>query len=119
MWKTRSGFSVICGIPGNKLPELTFWQWLKPDKVTHLVVFGVQSYLLLKAFYGEGAPLFLRNHAVLWALVLTIGYGVLTEVLQTYVFIKRYGDVRDALANAAAADNDDAACEVDPARVGW
>ena len=94
---------VLCGIPGNKIPELTFWQWLKPDKITHLVIFGILSYLLLAAFLHETAPSTLRLHAVVWALLITISYGVLTEVLQTFVFIKRTGDVRDALANSLGA----------------
>ena len=94
---------VLCGIPGNKVPELTFWQWLKPDKITHLLIFGVLCYLLLAAFYHQASPGILRNHAVLWALLITIGYGILTEVLQVYVFVKRFGDVRDALANALGA----------------
>jgi len=94
---------VLCGIPGTKIPELSFWQWLKPDKITHLVIFGILAYLLLAAFYHESAPHTLRLHAVLWALLITISYGVLTEVLQTYVFIKRFGDVRDAMANALGA----------------
>lgn len=37
------------------------------------------------------------------ALAMTISYGILVEVLQTYVFIQRNGDVRDALANAIGA----------------
>jgi VanZ family protein len=94
---------VLCGIPGNKIPELTFWQWLKPDKIVHLLIFGVQCYLLLYAFNTTTAPLWLNRHAALLALLLTIGYGGLTEILQTFVFINRYGDVRDALANALGA----------------
>ena len=94
---------VLCGIPGDKVPELTFWQWLKPDKIVHLLIFGVLCYLLLVAFYHPVSPGSIRNHAVLWALLLTVGYGILTEVLQVYVFVKRFGDVRDALANALGA----------------
>ena len=94
---------VLCGIPGTKIPELTFWQWLKPDKITHLIIFGILSYLLLAAFYHEAAPVTIRNHPALWAILITVSYGILTEVLQTFVFIKRFGDVRDALANSLGA----------------
>ena len=94
---------VLCGIPGKDIPELTFLQWLKPDKIVHLLIFGVQCYLLLAAFHTEHAPPALSSHAVLWAILLTIGYGALTEILQTTVFIQRNGDVRDALANSIGA----------------
>ncbi len=43
------------------------------------------------------------KNAVLFSLTLSITYGVLVEVLQTYVFIQRDGDVRDAIANAIGA----------------
>ncbi len=43
------------------------------------------------------------KNAVLFSLTLSITYGVLVEILQTYVFIQRDGDVRDAIANAIGA----------------
>ena len=94
---------VLCGIPGKKIPELTFLQWLKPDKIVHLVLFGIQSFLLLRAFRAAGSPEPVRRRAVPAALFLSIGYGVLIEWLQATVFIDRSGDVRDAAANAAGA----------------
>jgi VanZ family protein len=94
---------VLCGIPGKKIPELTFLQWLKPDKVVHLLLFGIQCYLLLRAFRSDGVPEPLRRRAVPASLFLAIGYGALVEWLQVTVFIDRSGDVRDAAANAAGA----------------
>ena len=94
---------VLCGIPGRKIPELTFLQWLKPDKIVHLVLFGIQSFLLLRAFRSAGSPEPVRRYAMPAALVLSIGYGALIEWLQVTVFIDRSGDVRDAAANAIGA----------------
>ena len=94
---------VLCGIPGRDIPELTFLQWLKPDKIVHLVIFGILCYLLLVAFRSEQAPAALHRNAIAIAVISTIAYGALTEILQTYVFIQRNGDVRDALANALGA----------------
>jgi VanZ family protein len=94
---------VLCGIPGNKIPELNFLQWLKPDKIVHLLMFGTLCVLLLRAFRADEASPFLQINAVMLALIITISYGALTEILQTYVFIKRTGDVRDAMANALGA----------------
>ena len=94
---------VLCGLPGDKIPKLTFWQWLKPDKMTHLVIFGVQAWLLLTAFQSPHAPRSIHTHPVRWAILLTILFGVLTEVLQVYVFVNRFGDWKDAMANALGA----------------
>lgn len=93
---------VICGIPGDKIPELSFWQWLRPDKIVHLLVFGIQSFLLHKSLLHSGKPL-LINKAAMLAVVVSSTYGILVEVLQDWVFINRSGDVRDALANTIGA----------------
>lgn len=94
---------ILCGLPGRDFPELSFLQWLKPDKIAHLILFGVQCFLLLKAFRKMKQTSVYYKNAVLFSLTLSITYGVLVEVLQTYVFIQRDGDVRDAIANAIGA----------------
>jgi VanZ family protein len=92
---------VICGIPGHDLPEVRFLDWLKPDKVIHLFVYAILSYLLINGLMKQDASTFLKNNSKTWAVVLSICYGILIEVLQKYVFIDRSGEVFDAMANAA------------------
>jgi len=94
---------VICGVPGHKLPHVDFLKWLKPDKVIHLFVYAVLCYLVLKGFTKQETIPFFRNHSKLLAVVFCVGYGILIEVLQQYVFIDRSGEVFDALANATGA----------------
>jgi glycopeptide antibiotics resistance protein len=94
---------ILCGLPGDDLPELTFLEWLRPDKIAHLILFGIQSYFLLKGFYQLQNQSFFYRKAVAFSLIFTICYGALVEILQTYVFIHRDGDVRDAAANAIGA----------------
>ena len=94
---------ILCGLPGNRLPELTFLEWLRPDKIAHLVIFGVQSFLLIKGFQKQTSFSFLNKHSIFISIVITIIFGALVEVMQTYWFIKRSGDVRDAIANALGA----------------
>lgn len=94
---------VLCGIPGTKLPELSFWQWLRPDKIVHLVLFGTQSFLLLAGFSRFPTDSVWRKHAVLLAIGLSVVYGGTIEWMQDHVFIQRSGDLRDALANALGA----------------
>ncbi|HNP48642.1 MAG TPA: VanZ family protein [Bacteroidia bacterium] len=94
---------IICGIPGDKIPELTFWQWLKPDKIVHLLIFGILCFLMIRSFKLQQSSSYLRNHAGILALLLSISYGILIEILQATVFIHRSGDVRDAIANSIGA----------------
>lgn len=94
---------VLCGLPGDNFPELTFLEWLSPDKIAHLVLFGVQCFLLLSGFTKQTSFVTLKKKATLWALSFTISYGILVEILQTYIFVQRNGDVRDAIANSIGA----------------
>ncbi len=94
---------ILCGIPGNDLPELSFLQWLKPDKIVHLILFGAQSFLLIRGFEKQNHFTFLNKNAIITSLIITIAYGCLVEILQDQIFINRTGDVRDAIANAIGA----------------
>ena len=91
---------IICAIPGEKFPPLDFLQWLKPDKIIHLFVFGLLSYLTANGFARQSSFDALRSGAVLWAFVSSAAYGAIIEFLQSTVFINRSGDVRDIIANA-------------------
>lgn len=94
---------ILCGWPGDQLPEITFWQWLRWDKIAHLVLFGIQSFLLLRAFSINNNNVQVSRQAVWLSISLTIFYGILVEILQEVVFLNRNGDSRDALANALGA----------------
>ena len=94
---------IICGIPGDKIPEMTFWQWLKPDKIVHLLIFGLLCFLMIRSFLALNTGSFFYKNAKMLSLLLTIFYGVLVEILQATVFIHRSGDVRDAIANSIGA----------------
>lgn len=93
----------LIGLPGNVFPEIvSFWEWLSPDKIVHLIIFGIQSFLILLGFrkqYGKEK----RKKYIIWAVSLTVIYGFITELLQYYVFIGRSGNVYDALADAIGA----------------
>lgn len=94
---------ILCGIPGNNFPRLSFLDWLRPDKIVHLILFGVQSYLFIVGFSRQTIYTDLSKHAQRWGVLLSISYGALVEVLQSTIFIGRSGDVRDAIANAIGA----------------
>ena len=94
---------VLCAIPGRAIPHLAFLDWLRPDKVTHLILFAVFSFLLIRGFQKQNPASSLRN-AKLCALILSIAYGIFIELFQEYVtIIHRTGQVFDAVADAIGA----------------
>lgn len=95
---------LITGLPGDSLPEIvTFWEWLQPDKIVHIFVFGVLAFILLydaRVQYFQPDKRFKYITAVVSG---TVFYGILTEILQHYVFIGRSGNVYDVVADAVGA----------------
>ena len=94
---------VIMGLPGNYFPKVvSFWDWLGPDKVIHLIVFGMLSYSMLWGYRKK-----ILSHDVqyikksfLLTLLLSVSYGAITELMQKYVFINRFGSIYDFIADA-------------------
>lgn len=91
---------ILTGVPGNYFPTVvSFWDWLAPDKIVHIFIFGIQAFLLFHAFRVQFLPPKQRSVYVLVIVVLTTLFSLLTEVLQTYVFIGRHGNVYDFIAD--------------------
>ena len=86
-------------LPGNYFPKVqSFWDWLSPDKVVHVFIFGVQSFLLFYAQkqYSNTKSRFRITIVILGA---TIIFAAFTEIMQNTVLIKRDGNVYDFLAD--------------------
>lgn len=81
---------------------MSFLDWLRPDKVVHLFLFGIFCLLLVSSFSFRKNTLPEKSGKWL-GLSISILYGILIEVLQTYVFIDRSGDYRDTVANSLGA----------------
>ena len=94
---------VIMGLPGNYFPKVvSFWDWLGPDKVIHLIVFGMLSYSMLWGYRKKSLSHDVRyiKKSFLLTLLLSVSYGALTELMQKYVFINRFGSIYDFIADA-------------------
>ena len=94
---------VIMGLPGNYFPKVvSFWDWLGPDKVIHLIVFGMLSYSMLWGYRKKILSHDVRyiKKSFLLTLLLSVSYGAITELMQKYVFINRFGSIYDFLADA-------------------
>lgn len=92
---------VLIGIPGKYFPTvISFWEWLGPDKIVHLIMFAILSF---SSLWGYRKTLFDNNypHTKIYLIIstATISYGGLTELLQKYLFTNRYCSVFDFIAN--------------------
>lgn len=90
---------LLCGMPGEAVPQLDFWDLFQFDKLIHAVIFGIQVLLLTVAFKKQYTFSRLKYYAAGSALVLGILYGIATEYLQLYVFSNRSFDIYDMTAN--------------------
>jgi len=94
---------IICAVPGEKIPRVDFLEWLKPDKLVHVFVFGLLIFLLAAGFTKQHSIASLKLHPLAWAVAMGVFYGILIEFLQATVFVNRSGDARDVLADALGA----------------
>jgi VanZ family protein len=79
------------------LPQ-SWWDLYSPDKFGHAFVYGVQAWLLHKAFYHQR-----MDKAIFWALLISISYGILMEVVQYTFFPNRFFEVYDIIANISGS----------------
>ena len=91
------------GLPGKCFPTVVnFWEWIGPDKIVHLILFGFFAFLtpwgFRKKILSENDSY--KRKVLIQSFLLTISYGALTEILQKYIFVNRYGSIYDFLANA-------------------
>lgn len=94
---------VLVGLPGSCFPTvLTFWDWLGPDKIVHLVMFAGFVFVCLWGYrkrYAENDKPYRRKAEVV-SLTIGIAYSGLTELLQGTVFIGRYCSLYDFYADS-------------------
>ena len=94
----------VTGTPGKYVPEVSsFWEWLSIDKIVHVAVFGILSFLILQGLLQQYLVSSRRYLFVAAAVGFSLAYGLLTEVLQTHVFIGRHGNVYDFYADTLGA----------------
>jgi len=92
--------AVLCGIPGQDIPHISFLELLSFDKFVHAGIFFIFFILLAKGLktqtqYPKGQKIFLIG-----TLIISVAYGGLLEILQDYVFEERSADVYDFIANS-------------------
>jgi VanZ family protein len=95
--------AALCLTPGKALPQ---WEWadlLSVDKLVHMLMFGVLTYLSARGLRDRAANAWGNGRILLIAGALSFGYGALMEVLQGIPGLGRHGDLLDLTANTIGA----------------
>lgn len=94
---------LLCGIPGNDLPNIDFWALNIEDKLAHIGIFFILGALMVYGHYRTENG-FRQSGRTLFAMIgLGVFYGALTEVLQHFVFVARFASLADFLADTLGA----------------
>ncbi len=91
---------ALAGMPGNYIPRvISFRDWLGPDKLVHLAMFGIFAFLMLAGPAEQYLARF--NRFLVGIIVFAIGtiFGFVLEALQRFVFIGRNGNLYDLAAD--------------------
>lgn len=92
---------ILLGLPGSDLPDTSFINIPHFDKIVHAGLFGILVFLLARGFCMQHQFEYLKKYFVLLSLLLSIGYGGLTEILQGTVFPERTSDIFDFIFDVA------------------
>lgn len=85
--------------PSNQMPEINIWALLSFDKAAHMFFYALLALQLIIAFKKQNSVYTLKYSAAFSAFLLCFSYGVLTEMLQYYMFDGRSADYLDVIAN--------------------
>jgi len=103
-WLWAMVILLLTGLPGSYFPTVnSFWDWLGPDKLVHLFIFGVLVFLILMGYREQYFSSKKRYWFGIASVIITSLYGMLTEVLQLYVFVGRSGNRFDFYADTVGA----------------
>ena len=90
---------ILTGLPGSCFPHVK--PALGLDKVAHIIMYAVFSFLCLWGYrqqYVNNGKAY-QKRALLLAVIISIAYGGLTEIMQEFFVPLRTGDWFDLLAD--------------------
>jgi VanZ family protein len=90
---------VLVLMPAPAIPGGGWLGRYHVDKLVHAILFAVFFILLARAFRDLDPAGPARRHALLVALVISVAYGLLTELLQELTSWGRHGELGDMVAN--------------------
>jgi VanZ family protein len=85
--------------PGQAIPETSLWEELiNVDKVVHFLIFSILVLLMIVGFTKQYRFASVRKYAVPAALGISIGYGLLIELIQIIIPDRGF-ELMDVVAN--------------------
>ena len=78
---------------------MSLWSLLTPDKIFHIIIFGILVLLIIIGFTKQRTFIYLYYHAKFIAVIFGMLYGGATELLQMLIFTERKADLMDFAAN--------------------
>ncbi|NEN25141.1 hypothetical protein G3O08_16695 [Cryomorpha ignava] len=94
---------LLCGLPGQDLPNIDFWEIDIEDKIAHLGVFGILGFLMVYGFIRKNSQKNISRKHILILILAATAYGALTEILQGLLFPSRFASLSDFLADSLGA----------------
>lgn len=94
---------LLCGLPGQDLPNIDFWEIDIEDKIAHLGVFGILGFLMVYGFLRKNSQKNISPGQIFLLIIVASAYGALTEILQGWLFPSRFASLSDFIADAVGA----------------
>ena len=85
---------------GREFPDVSLVSF---DKIVHLFLFAVQSYLFIRGFIRQTQFILLRYYPIALSFIICLFLGASTELMQAYLLTDRAGDFFDFIANVVGA----------------
>lgn len=86
---------VLLSLPGSAFPSFVIWT---PDKIAHILMFGMQFILLWLALELPQRSIVFRLSPLVFSALATMLFGILSEIYQE-VCTTRVADIYDMIAN--------------------
>ena len=97
-WATVILFLTL--LPTANLPEVPEWELISFMTASHAGVFFILTFLMRRGFYLQQASANLRRYSGLYAIIISIFFGILIEFLQSTMGWGRQGDMMDVVSNS-------------------
>jgi VanZ family protein len=91
---------ILSASPGQNLPQIDLGDLLAADKIAHFGVYLILTLCLFWAFFRRKR---LNTRNIIYAILITSGYGILLEIGQYYIFPGRYFELFDIVANISGS----------------
>ncbi len=90
---------IICGIPGDELNHFNIVVIPYLDKMVHLVLYYIFAVFLFSGFSQYYAIHQRKARTFIYGSSLALGYGILIELMQLYIFSHRSFELLDIVGN--------------------